>query len=184
MSGRTIIDGKVHAASPADPARMREALLKIEWLSHDSRESNPSCPICRRYRWSGHADGCVVGAGLGRVPELPGVMRIWDWKHRLLRYDVPITDAMQAMGEDDCRKQGTDPFSDAPDPCCPPDSIAAREDKVPAWYAALHDLIASGAYAPEQDEIDWQPVSDDDPGPWSVRADDDMRSSRTAEEDA
>ena len=125
--------------APANPDP-RAGLLAVEWLG-DPR--NPSCPSCRLYRHSGHHPDCPIGRGLGRIPYLPGVVR--------RRVDIPgtygikvlaeyvITDDIEAQARAACSSPEHDPDHPVTDPSCAPDSPAAAVDRVPAWWAWLHE---------------------------------------------
>jgi len=169
-----VSNGKSYPAPEIGPDSARKALLAVEWVSKDHWDRhNPSCPACHNYRHSGHKPGCIVAEGLGRPAWLPGVVRVWEhgfpgWPYKAVKTprvtaEIVLTDELEAYARRFCAEYRVDPDGAAPDPRCTPGSPAAAEDKVPAWWAALYDLLAHEVLP---DEFAGQVLRYDPHGQW------------------
>jgi hypothetical protein len=131
----------------------RAGLLAAEWSGNPRDPDNPSCPCCRQFRHTGHAPDCPVGAGLGRLPMLPGVVRqtrsVPGHNGFEVLRQIPVTDALEALARRALCAAGENPEAAVADPTCEPGSPAAAVDRVPAWWAWLSARAEDGSLGPD-----------------------------------
>jgi hypothetical protein len=138
-----VYKGTIYPAARTSIDQIRKSLLAVEWVT-DGRDDNPYCPACRCYRWGGHDAGCVVAQGLGRLPFVPGIVRVCEDKDGTVLGEVIVTDDLEALARNACLMEGLDPDGADEDRTCRPDSPAFDEDRMPAWWAKLYKMVEQG----------------------------------------